>query len=100
MVAHVVFVQELVLTTLDLHFYDLVTRRESVFEDASGSTAFKLRANESSSFSRFYVLKFNDSVDVIVELHTESILNVGRTCHNFYVVGSAKVNTSRNDKAP
>ena len=50
--------------------------------DPACAQAFHTAADESIAFARLYVLKFNKLVDVVVKLYTESVFDIGCSCHS------------------
>ena len=75
------FVEVGVGTALNADDVDLCSRRKSVFEHTTSFYIAHFSANESGALAGFNVEEFNDCVNVVVKVDTQSVLNVSCCCH-------------------
>ena len=80
-VAHVVFVEELVGTTLDAYFFHFHTGVPGFVQNAAGFDIAELGADESRAFAGFYVKEFFDEVVCAVDVEAHAIFKICSCCH-------------------
>jgi hypothetical protein len=62
-----------------------MTCRKSIIDHLTGGNTLEFGSDKCRAFSRFYVKKLNDFINVIVELNAQSFSYVGGRCHGFVV---------------
>ncbi len=80
-VAHVVFVEELVGATLNAHFFYFHARVPGLFEDTAGLYVAELGADESRALAGLHVKEFDDEEVVAVDVEAHTVFKVSCCCH-------------------
>ena len=82
----VFFVEILVGTTNYSRNIDFVTRRECVFQYSAVCEALETGTYKCRTFSRLHMLKTYYSINIIIEIDTESVFQICCCCHLDYCI--------------
>ena len=80
-VAHVVFVEELVGATLNAHFFYFHARVPGLFEDAAGLLRCGAWCGRKRYFAGLHVKEFDDEEVVAVDVEAHTVFKVSCCCH-------------------
>jgi len=75
------FIEVGVGATLDADDVNLGAAGECVLEDTAGLDAAHFGADKGGTLAGFYMKELYDGVDVVVEINTESVLDISGCCH-------------------
>lgn len=90
MVAHFILVEKLEIAALYAHDVDLVACGKSVFHDPSVGQTLELGTDEGVSFARFYVLEFDNGLNVVIVLNAQSVTDFCSRSHRLKLLVRVK----------